>query len=287
MPFKAGAAQFSYIINPGQLSACIQAGVGGETSGENVRRLFNKEIEMSETPISFTETHHALLFAWIARAIIELAGIEKGEPAIRRAVALYGRQRGGRMALRAAANGDALSMANYMAYGEWQSSPGAMEQELLEKAPDARLRITRCPWQRAWQASGLLAYGRLYCLEIDDALAEGFNPTLKIDRLSLQTAGDPWCEFIYRGAGLPEQGVQFQPHAQPAYPAEKIKLSWEYHTGHLFAALETVLVAELGDIGRAAAAAGLAEFGSRFGEPAVQTILAYRNTDFSRPPDPA
>ena len=54
---------------------------------------------------NFTATHHALLFAWISRAVINAVGEEKGEGIIRKAVVKYGMQRGKRMAMRAKANG--------------------------------------------------------------------------------------------------------------------------------------------------------------------------------------
>ena len=65
----------------------------------------------------FSEAQHALLFAWISRAVMETVGEQKGQEAIRKAVLRYGTQRGKRMALRARANGDPLNMLNYMAYG--------------------------------------------------------------------------------------------------------------------------------------------------------------------------
>jgi hypothetical protein len=239
---------------------------------------------MTDNPLHFTETHHALLFAWITQAVFERAGAMEGEKAIRNAIIQYGRERGGRMALRARANGDVLSMANYMAYGEWQSSPGVMEQELLEKAPNARVRVSRCPWFSTWQENGLLTYGRFYCLEIDGALAAGFNPDLKIDVVGTQTNGAAQCEFVYRDAALPEQGVQFPAHADAVLSADKVKMPWDYHVGHLFKTLESVLVAELSPVGREAIEAGLAEFGRQFGQPAVQKIAAFRRVDFSRLP---
>jgi hypothetical protein len=66
----------------------------------------------TENNVSFTPTDHALLFAWIGREVVQRVGEEKGEAIMRKAVARYARQRGQRMALRAQANGHALTMTN-------------------------------------------------------------------------------------------------------------------------------------------------------------------------------
>lgn len=64
----------------------------------------------------FTETHHALLFGWIAKAIIVLVGVDEGESVLRIAIQKYGHERGWRMALRAKANRQPLTMWNFPAY---------------------------------------------------------------------------------------------------------------------------------------------------------------------------
>ena len=75
-----------------------------------------------EDGVQFTETDHAMLFGWMARAVIQRVGEEKGEVVVRQAVRRYGEQRGRRMALRAEANGHPRSMTNYIVYGEWAAS---------------------------------------------------------------------------------------------------------------------------------------------------------------------
>src|SRR5512135_987248 len=111
----------------------------------------------------FTEVHHALLFGWIGRAVIETAGEEAGVKILRIAIRQYGQERGRRMALRARAGGLALNLAAYFAYGEWKASPPealpegcsdwTQQAQWLEKTPQhSRERVTRCPWHEAWKA---------------------------------------------------------------------------------------------------------------------------------------
>lgn len=232
----------------------------------------------------FTETHHALLFGWIARAVMEQVGEGKGETVLRKAVQQYGNERGRRMALRASANRHPLTMANYLAYSEWRSTPGnAHDMQIIEKTPDARVQVRKCPWYGAWKENGLIPYGRIYCLEIDKALAQGFNPDLHLDVNATQPNGADHCEFVYHGASFSLPNYLLLAYKKAIHPGKSVVMSWEYHLGHLFTTLEKVLLAELGEPGNTAVQAGLAEFIRRFGEPAAQRIVAYRSEDFTQP----
>ncbi len=240
----------------------------------------------------FTEVHHALLFGWIGRAVIEAVGEAQGEEVMRIAVKQYGQERGRRMALRARAGGQALSLAAYLAYGEWKASPPEAlpegcggwtgSQQWIERTSQiARERVTRCPWHAAWKAHDLLPYGRLYCQEIDGGLVGGFNPALAVDVPATLTGGAPACEFVFHNTG---PAAAQEPATQSA-PGQRTQMPWEYHAGHLFATLEKVIVARLGGAGRAAVESGLAEFARHFGQPAAERILAYRDVDFSQLPE--
>jgi hypothetical protein len=232
----------------------------------------------------FTETHHALLFACLARSIMEAAGLVKGEAVVRQAVREYGMERGRRMALRAKVNGDALTMLNYIAYGEWSASRGAMKQAIVARAQHAKAHVSLCPWHTAWNQKDLLPYGQLYCLEIDKALVIGFNPDLHLEVNGTLTNGAEVCEFVYRGADLSGLNWLLLGFKKAVRPGKRARMPWEYHTGHLFTTVERVAVAALGDSGRRAVEAGLAEFGKLQDEAAAQTVAAYRGTDFSQVP---
>lgn len=228
----------------------------------------------------FTETHHALLFGWISRAVVELVGEKKGEVILRKAVRQYGQERGRRMALRAKANGDALTMANFMAYSEWKASSGVMEQSIVERSPHAKVYITQCPWHTAWKENGVLLYGRFYCREIDDALVHGFNPELQLDINGTKTNGAAQCEFVFRDANLTWLNNFWIGYKKTVKPGKKALMPWEYHVGHLFSTVEKVVVDEARDIGETAIKIGLREFAKRFGEQATQKVVSYRNLDF-------
>lgn len=230
-----------------------------------------------------TATHHAMLFALAAREIVQAAP-DRGEGIVRQAVRRYGAQRGKRMALRAQANGDPLDMFNYMAYGEWAVGEGEMSSQMVAEGPAARSVVQRCPWHTAWADRDLMGYGRLYCLEIDEALARGFNPALRLEvRRTRPNGGEP-CEFVYHGAGLTPAAKAALQRKKAALASRNI-MPWEYHCGHLYQALLRHAVRELGEAGERAMERALAEFAAAYGAEAARIVAEYAQADFDRLPD--
>jgi len=237
--------------------------------------------------MKFTASHHAILIALLSRSAITRLRAENGEKIIRQAVRRYGEQRGRRMALRAQRDGEPLTMLNYMAYGEWRTEPGESAQRSEEMVPHARSFVDRCPWHQAWVESGLLQYGRLYCQEIDQALARGFNPALRLNVLStLSNDGCP-CEFVFYDANLTPANVDHLDRKKTANQQNGAVLPWEYHAGHLYAAVKSALAAELDERGEAILQEALAAFAQRYGDEAVQVILSYQFVDFNTLPSGA
>jgi hypothetical protein len=228
----------------------------------------------------FNEIHHALLFGWIARAVVERVGEQRGEAIICKAIRQYGEQRGRRMALRAQANKQVRSMLNYIAYSEYRTTPGVFELKIIERTPHARVQTPRCPWYGAWKENGLLAVGRLYCSEIDQALVRGFNPELHMDVIATLTNGASQCEFVYYNVDITIPNYLLIQYRRAISPGAKAVRSWDYHVGHLFRTLEKVAVEELGQVGQEAIQAGLVEFAERYGEQAMQRVVTSRSKDY-------
>lgn len=223
----------------------------------------------------FAPAHHALLFAWISRAVVRRIGEGRGEAVVRQAVRRYGEQRGRRMALRAATDGYPLTMDAYMAYGEWRAPEGTTAAEVVQEAPDPVQHVLECPWHRAWQDQSVMPYGRLYCLEVDHALARGFSPEIRLSVNSIKSGGDDCCEFVFHGA-TPEGAVE---------PNSPTVMPWQYHLGHLYKTMGQILVEELGELGKEALEEGLSEFAARYGPAAARAVEAYGDTDFDRLPE--
>jgi len=241
----------------------------------------------NQTPsqIQFSARHHALLFAWISRAVIHNCGEERGAQIVRAGVQRYGEERGHRMALRAQANGHTLSMTNYLAYGEWQAEPGETDQEIVERTPDARVRVNQCPWYSAWEEAQLLPYGRIYCQVVDEALVKGFNPQLKLDVESTLSSDEKPCDFVFHNANLNLLNLLGLSLKKTIKPGKSALMPWEYHLGHLYSTMHAVLVEQLGEAGEAAMREALGEFVAQFGEPAAQVVKSYQSMDFSKLPE--
>ena len=233
---------------------------------------------MEDMKMEFNPEHHALLFAWIAQEVIRREGEGRGSVAVREAVRRYGEQRGSRMAQRARRDGQALDMTTYMAYGEWQAEPGlfAASTDVLEGTP--RSLIQRCPWHEAWVGDEVNEAGRLYCLEIDPALARGFNPQVRLEVNGTRSNGASACVFLYHQADL-------EVLSRMQVDKSQTVMGWEYHLGHLYATLRQVLRVELGENGEAAARAGLERFAERFGKAAAEKIESYQDVDFNHLPE--
>jgi hypothetical protein len=239
---------------------------------------------MDQKPPIFSESSHALLFALIARQVITTYGEQKGLFALRKATRSYGEQRGRRMALRARANGDELTMTNFLVYGEWRSVTDSGQQERIEEQADLRMLVQRCPWDEAWKEAHLLPFGRYYCQEIDAALLRGFNPDLLIEvNQTLSNDGLP-CEFVYRQALLEPGKTLSYIHDKAALLEPQRLMPWEYHCGHLYQACSLVMGEEFGPPGRVTVQNALAEFALRYGGAAAGTVAGYLKTDFDRLP---
>ena len=228
----------------------------------------------------FTEIHHALVHGWIGQAIVERAGEQRGEAVIRKAIRQYGEERGRRMAMRAEANKHALSMPNYIGYAEYRLTPGEFEMKIMERSPHARTSIPKCPWYATWKENELLAVGRLYCLEIDQALLRGFNPRLVLEVNATLTNGAAECEFVYRDARLTVLSYLLIQYRRAIRPGARAVKPWDYHVGHLLTTFEKVAVEELGQVGQEAVETGLAKFAQRYGEQAMQKVVASRSKDY-------
>ena len=215
-------------------------------------------ISDQEVRARFGPECHALLFAWLAREAMRPRR-DGDEDVIRRAVWRYGVQRGSRMAQRAQAAGHPLDFLHYLAYSEWRARPEAFEITVLENAPHLHQQVYRCPWHQAWADADLMPYGRLYCLDIDRAVAHGFNPELVLEVNGTHTNGAACCDFVFREAGLtPERQAELD--ALRVELGDSAVMGWDYHCGHLYQTLRNALIAAYGPEGEAMAEVALAVF---------------------------
>jgi hypothetical protein len=92
-------------------------------------------------------------------------------------------------------------------------------------------------------------------------------------------------EFGYHAANLTPQNLAILDQKKAANQQNAGVMSWEYHIGHLFAAVKSTLLAESGDEGEMVLQGALDAFAQRYGDEAVRVILSYQFVDFNLLPD--
>lgn len=115
----------------------------------------------------------AKLFAYMSKEIIDRFG-EEGEEAIKKAVQLFGEERGRDIARRAFAKGAKNDVENYLASYDMGRSDH-FEYEDTYGEDQVEQVFTRCIFADQWTKDGMEKYGALYCEIIDAAIAKGYN----------------------------------------------------------------------------------------------------------------
>lgn len=228
---------------------------------------------MSNENISCKIEHHAMLFAFLAKRAIESCG-EDGKAAILDGMTIYGNERGARMAKRATANGDPLNTMTNQAYGEWQCDyEGQMEAGTLRTEPTLQTYVTRCAWCDAWKKHNMLEYGKLYCVNVDKAVYEGFRSDLTCTPTTTSLSfGGSRCEFDWEYPLTPEE--------VDALAAKRKELGtscmkdFNFHTLHLKTTISKTLVERFGEAGERAVELALKDYADTFGQEYLDALLA-------------
>jgi hypothetical protein len=158
------------------------------------------------------------------------------------------------------------------AYGEWKPDyPGQMEFGQLQTQPTLQTYISKCAWCDAWKKHDILEYGKYYCVNVDNAVYQGFRedfvctPTSK----SLSWGGER-CEFDW---GYPlsdeENAILSQKKAELGTSCMK---DFNFHTAHLKNTLSRVLTETLGKDGEKAVSLALADYVDTFGQEYLDVL---------------
>jgi hypothetical protein len=75
---------------------------------------------------------------------------------------------------------------------------GALELDVLEQSPrNLSFNVTRCRYAELYRALGLADLGASLSCQRDFALAEGFNPAIKLRRTQTIMEGASFCDFRF------------------------------------------------------------------------------------------
>ncbi|MHB0875973.1 MAG: L-2-amino-thiazoline-4-carboxylic acid hydrolase [Anaerolineae bacterium] len=219
-----------------------------------------------------TVEHHATLFAYVAREACARFG-DAGEAAVLEGVRRYGERRGRRMAEAARGHGYGNDMAGFLLFGELDFAATGNVSHIEQEEPYVVSTASRCGWCNAWQAGGVLDYGRLYCREIDAAVMRGFNPEYRFAVEGTMSNGDTLCRFLYPDALLgPEERERLAAGRERLGGANLRPFS--FHTAELLRVLGTVLEVRFGGAGRQAVEAAMLVFAAEYGDEAATAVQA-------------
>lgn len=226
---------------------------------------------MTKDKICCTIEHHAVLFALLSKYAIELCK-EKGKEAILSGMTTYGNERGARMAANALANGDELTTMTNQAYGEWKPDyEGQMEFGQIRTEPTLQTYIAKCAWCDAWKKHDLIEYGKYYCVNVDNAVYQGFRPDFVCTptTTSLSFGGDR-CEFDWGHPLTPEEAKELVQKKKEL--GSSCMKDFNFHTAHIKYTISKTLIDTLGEDGRKAVELALKDYVDTFGQEYLDVL---------------
>lgn len=215
--------------------------------------------------------HHAILFAFFAKRAIELCG-DKGKEAILQGMTTYGNERGARMAANALAHGDELTTMTNQAYGEWKPDyDGQMEFGQLRTQPTLQTYISKCAWCDAWKKHNLTEYGKLYCVNVDNAVYQGFRSDFVCTPVTTSMSwGGKQCEFDWGHPLTPEESEELTRKKKEL--GTSCMKDFNFHTAHIKHTISKTLIETLGEEGRKAVDLALQDFADTFGQEYLDVL---------------
>lgn len=226
---------------------------------------------MSKEAVECKIEHHAVLFALFAKHAVTMCG-KRGEEAIQKGMTVYGNERGARMAANALARGDELTTMTNQAYGEWKPDyDGQMEFGQLRTEPTLQTYIAKCAWCDAWKKHDLLEYGKLYCVNVDNAVYQGFRSDFVCTPTATALSwGGTRCEFDW-GHPISAEEAEELARKKKELGTSCMK-DFNFHTAHLKHTISKTLIEELGEEGKNAAEYALDEYAGLFGQEYLDVL---------------
>lgn len=227
----------------------------------------------------FRIENQAMMFAFLSRAAIEAAG-EEGREAIQTGMVRYGRERGARMAARARANGDPVTLWTNQAYGEWKPDfDGQMEFGMLRAKPTYRTYISKCAWCEAWKKYDILEYGREYCIHVDAAVYDGYGlGAVCIPLTKAMSWGGERCDFDW-SLPLSEKELQMIKDKKAELGTSAMR-DFDFHTAHIYNAIVETLAECFGDEAKPMVQRAVSDYIELYGEDSYDALMEFDPGEF-------
>lgn len=223
--------------------------------------------------------NQAVLFALLSKYTNKLCP-ELGKEIIQEGMIHYGNQRGKRMAENAISNGDPLTLWANLAYGEWNPDyPEQMEFGNIQTKPVLKTYISKCAWCEAWEKYDLIEDGKYYCVNVDNAVFQGFNPEFLCTPLTESMSfGGSRCEFDW-GKSLSEED-QIKLNDKKKEIGNKFKKDFDFHTAHIYYAITDVLKNKLPEKADEIIKKASDDYIELFGKEAYDVIFTFSKKQF-------
>lgn len=223
--------------------------------------------------------NQAMMLAYMSKHAIQMYG-EEGREAIQKGMTKYGNERGIRMAKRAAANGEPMELWVEQAYGEWVPDyPGQMEFGGVCNEPVYTTYIGKCAWCEAWKKNDILEYGKEYCVNVDNAVFQGFNKDWMCTPVGASMSfGGEKCVFEW-GMAMSEEDAE-KMKAKKAELGTSMMKDFVFHTAHIYYTVAGVLRAELGEKAEPVIEKAVEDYVNLFGQADFDALADYADTNW-------
>lgn len=137
----------------------------------------------------------AQMFSITAKNIEKNFG-QHGLDVLAESVKEFGIKRGENIAARAAANGKGNTLTNYLDNYDMERS-NLFGYTNLYGQNEINQEFTRCVFAETWIKAGEERYGRIYCENIDPAIAYGYNKNMECQHEKIMY-DDNKCTFCFK-----------------------------------------------------------------------------------------
>ena len=134
----------------------------------------------------------------LVRAFAAELGQERTVAILRQVIGELARQGGAELAR---SLGEQSLEAFSRTLDRWREN-GALEIELIEQSPERlSFNVVRCRYAEMYRALGMAELGASLSCQRDFALAEGFNPEIRLVRTQTLMEGASFCDFRFQRTG--------------------------------------------------------------------------------------
>jgi hypothetical protein len=151
------------------------------------------EIETRAVPVLLKRRLQAEVIGPIYQEMVAVIGEEKAKAILDKAVRQASIEEGKRFA-----DGRDVSLADFKKLFDLWTQNGSLEIEVLADSEEKfDFNVTRCRYAETYRAMGLGHIGHLMSCNRDAGFAEGYDPSMKLERNQTIMQGATCCTFRY------------------------------------------------------------------------------------------